>query len=327
MFDSSMDPIYKRENIKYFRRFLHLNQRDFIEKFLIDDNGNPIMSVASYSSLENRGGKKINEVIWSIVKQIEVDSIIFSLPTQEFAKRIEKVDLIQDKTKRKKGVSTHLDKLSSYIADQIFTGSLKHGDKLESDRVLAKKLYLSRPALREALKVLEVLGMLDIRPGQGTYLKIEADNFFLVPLTWSLFLNSDQIFNILAIRNLLEIKAAELAASSKDNESLMLLHKISNKIHSAYTRKSYEDFIEADLEFHSCIAKCSGNEIIHTMINTIRNLLKKISASGMVDDEQLDQIYEEHQKITGHILAKNPEEAKKAMTEHLENSFKRYDYR
>ena len=91
--------------------------------------------------------------------------------------------------------------------------------------------------------------------------------------------------------------------------------------------QNYKDFLEADLEFHVCIAECSENQVIYSMIQTIRNLMKHVSGTGMVDSEQLKEIYEEHQKIYGLILAQDGEGAAEAMREHLQKSLKRYNYR
>ncbi|MFR4625502.1 MAG: FadR/GntR family transcriptional regulator [Dorea formicigenerans] len=70
-----------------------------------------------------------------------------------------------------------------YFAEQMFDKSLKKGDKIESDRVLATKLGVGRSAVREALKVLDVLGMIDILLGQGTYISGNEANFFVIPLS------------------------------------------------------------------------------------------------------------------------------------------------
>lgn len=212
-----------------------------------------------------------------------------------------------------------------YFAEQIFDKKLKKGDKIESDRELAAKLNLGRSAVREALKVLEVLGMIDIRPGQGMYISNNENNFFVIPLSWTMFLNGNQIDSIIEVRNVLEIKAAELAAKQYDQEKLNCLHDISHRMHTAYMNEDYEEFLKGDLEFHGCIAKCSGNPVIFSMLQTIRNLMKYVSGTGMVEEKQLHDIYEEHQRVYGFIIAHDSELAANAMKEHLECSIERYD--
>jgi DNA-binding FadR family transcriptional regulator len=334
MGDEKLSPVYKKDNIRLLRRYLRLTQKEFIHQFLMDEDGKASMSIATLSNLEAKGGGRINEVILAVSENLAVDSMIFSMRPEEFA---EKIDMLLPnsidsehirKTSMKKGnINQLLYRLTMYFAEQIFDGKLKKGDKIESDRVLASKLNVGRSAIREALKVLDVLGMIDIRPGQGTYISSNEANFFVIPLSWSLFLNGNQTESIITIRNLLEVKAAELAAECKKEELISKLHDISHKLHTSYLNQNYKEFLEDDLEFHICVAECSDNQVIFTLIQTIRNLMKHISGSGMVDEDQLREIYDEHQKVYGLIIAQDAEGAADAMREHLDKSLQRYNYR
>ena len=112
-----------------------------------------------------------------------------------------------------------VNRLTMYFADEILEGRLKRGDQIESDRELAKKLNVGRSAVREALKVLDVLGMIDIRLGQGTYITSRETNFFSVPLSWSLFLDGTQVrasFRFVERWN----SAVQLASQCEDKNKL-----------------------------------------------------------------------------------------------------------
>ena len=330
---TELNPVHKKDNLRLLRRALRLTQKEFIDRFLSSPDGKPLMSIATLSNLESKDGPRLNEVILAVSESLGIDSMLFSMPSEEFAEKIY-ILLPEDagkamlgNTAKKGNISQLLNRLTMYFAEQIFEKRLKKGDKIESDRVLAAKLGVGRSAVREALKVLDVLGMIDIRPGQGTYISNNETNFFIIPLSWSLFLNGSQIDSIVEVRNLLEVKAAHLAAESKDEECLGKLYDISHRIHVAYTNRDFKEFLDADLEFHICIAELSGNSVIYSMIQTISNLMRHVSGSGMVDDKQLHEIYEEHQKIYGLILAGDSEGAMAAMQEHLDKSTSRYNYR
>jgi GntR family transcriptional repressor for pyruvate dehydrogenase complex len=328
------NPANKKENLRLLRTALRLTQKEFIERFLSSADKKPSMSIATYSNLESKDGVRMNEVIFAVSESLGIDSMLFSISPEEFAEKLP-VLLSEDPTadsagrgNTKKGSINHLvNRLTMYFAEQIFEKRLKKGDKIESDRSLASKLGVGRSAIREALKVLEVLGMIDIRPGQGTYISNHEASFFIVPLSWSLFLNGSQIDSIVEVRNLLEVKAAYLAAGCMDEENRGKLYEISHRLHKAYVERDFKEFLNQDLEFHICIAECSGNPVIYSMIQTISNLMRHVSGSGMVDEGQLRDIYEEHQKIYGLILAKDAKGASEAMKEHLEKSTGRYNYR
>lgn len=331
--EQEKNPVYKKENMRLLRRHLGLTQKEFIDLFLLDENGKPSMSVATYSNLESKGGERVKEVIHAASEKMGVDSVIFSMAPEEFAVKadvllpasIDQDDLHQNGVK-KGNIDQLLNRLTMYFAEQIFEGKLKKGDKIESDRVLAAKLDVGRSAIREALKVLDVMGMIDICPGQGSYISSKEENFFIIPLSWSLFLNGGQVEEILVVRNLLEVKAAELAADCKNEESLARLYDTFHRLHSTYVQKDYKEFLEEDLKFHLCIAECSGNSVIYSMIQTIRNLMKHVSGTGMVDETQLSEIYEEHQKVYGLIIARDGKGAAAAMREHLERAALRYNF-
>lgn len=330
---TELSPVHKKDNLRLLRRALRLTQKEFIERFLSLPDGTPSMSIATLSNLEAKDGPRLNEVILTVSESLGIDSMLFSMPSEKFAEEI--YMQIPDGAGReivggsaKKGnINQLLKRLTMYFAEQLFEKRLKKGDKIESDRVLAARLGVGRSAIREALKVLDVLGMIDIRPGQGTYVSNNEANFFIIPLSWSLFLNGSQIDSIVEVRNLLEVKAAALAAECRDEESLNKLYDISHRIHNAYIEKDFKEFLNADLEFHICIAECSCNQVIYSMIQTISNLMRHVSGSGMVDEKQLQEIYDEHQKIYGLILASDAKGASEAMQEHLDKSVGRYNYR
>ena len=329
---NDLNPTFKNENLRTLRRMLRLTQKEFIERYFSDENGLPMISIATLSNMEAKGGPRLNEVLFSVSDRLGMDSMIFSTPPEQFADQI-RIFLPADskeplKSVQKRGnINALLNRLTMYFAEQLFDKRLKKGDKIESDRELAAKFDVGRSAIREALKVLDVLGMIDIRPGQGTYISDKEADFFIIPLSWSLFLNGYQVENILEVRDMMEVKAAYHAAQRQDTEGLTKLHEISHRIHTSYMEKDFKTFLDSDLDFHLCIAECSKNQVIYSMIQTISNLMRMVSGSGMVDEAQLDAIYSEHQKIYGLVIAGDAEGAADAMKEHLVMSKSRYNYR
>ncbi|MDD2980273.1 MAG: FadR/GntR family transcriptional regulator [Hespellia sp.] len=334
MNDEVMNPLYKKENVQILRRYLRLTQKEFIRQFLSAEDGKALMSVSTLSNLEAKGGSRINEIIFAVSERLSVDPMIFSMAPEEFAENVGvlfpstlETETMRSSNGKKGNINQLIYQLTTYFAEQIFAKKLKKGDKIESDRVLATKMGVGRSVIREALKVLDVLGLIDIRPGQGSFISNDESDFFIIPLSWSLFLNGNQTDNIIEVRNQLEIKAAELAAESTDEESRNRLYDVSHKMRNAYQQENFKEFLDDDLEFHTSIAECSQNPVIYSLIQTISNLMRYVSGTGMVNADQLKDIYEEHQKVYGFILAHDKAAAAKAMEEHLEKSKERYRYR
>lgn len=339
MVEGKYNSVYKKDNIRQVRRTLKMTQKEFLEYFLMKENGKTAMSVATLSNLESKGGDRLNEVISAVSGRLQLDSMMFSLEPQEFLQNLETClnshqadeDLFY-KSEKKGNISQLVNRLTMYFADEILEGRLKRGDQIESDRELAKKLNVGRSAVREALKVLDVLGMIDIRLGQGTYITSRETNFFSVPLSWSLFLDGTQVKSILQVRGALELRAVQLAAQCEDKNKLDKLTDIYYRMQKTFQESkdtdnlqhALQETLNADIEFHTCIAECSGNPIILSMLTTIRNFLKRVSGTGIVDAEQLQAVVEEHQKLYGAIISGNVDAATETMTKHLAASMARY---
>ena len=339
MVEGKYNSVYKKDNIRQVRRTLKMTQKEFLEYFLMKENGKTAMSVATLSNLESKGGDRLNEVISAVSGRLQLDSMMFSLEPQEFLQNLETClnshqadeDLFY-KSEKKGNISQLVNRLTMYFADEILEGRLKRGDQIESDRELAKKLNVGRSAVREALKVLDVLGMIDIRLGQGTYITSRETNFFSVPLSWFLFLDGAQVKSILQVRGALELRAVQLAAQCEDKNKLDKLTDIYYRMQKTFQeskdtenlQNALQETLNADIEFHTCIAECSGNPIILSMLTTIRNFLKRVSGTGMVDAEQLQAVVEEHQKLYGAIISGNVDAATQTMMKHLAASMARY---
>ena len=339
MVEGKYNSVYKKDNIRQVRRTLKMTQKEFLEYFLMKENGKTAMSVATLSNLESKGGDRLNEVISAVSGRLQLDSMMFSLEPQEFLQNLETClnshqadeDLFY-KSEKKGNISQLVNRLTMYFADEILEGRLKRGDQIESDRELAKKLNVGRSAVREALKVLDVLGMIDIRLGQGTYITSRETNFFSVPLSWSLFLDGTQVKSILQVRGALELRAVQLASQCEDKNKLDKLTDIYYRMQKTFQESkdtdnlqhALQETLNADIEFHTCIAECSGNPIILSMLTTILNFLKRVSGTGMVDSEQLQAVVEEHQKLYGAIISGNVDAATQTMMKHLAASMARY---
>ena len=339
MVEGKYNSVYKKDNIRQIRRALKMTQKEFLEYFLMKDDGKPVMSVATLSNLESKGGERLNEVITAVCTRLQLDSMMFSLEPQEFLQNLESFlsnyqsdDNLFDKSEKKGNISQLVNRLTMYFADEMLEGRLKRGDQIESDRELAKKLNVGRSAIREALKVLDVLGMIDIRLGQGTYISSRESNFFSIPLSWSLFLDGAQMKSILQVRGALEIRAAQLATHCKDEQKLARLTDIYYRMQKTFQeskengniQSALQDTLDSDIEFHTCIADCSGNPIILSMLTTIRNLLKRVSGTGIIDVNQMQAVVEEHQKLYGAIISGNEADVTAAMMKHLSSSMDRY---
>ena len=329
-----LSAVNKKDNIRQLRRYLGLTQAEFISQYLSDADGNPSMSVATLSNLEARGGKRLNEVIGSLSSAFSIDDTMFSLGQESFQEQLtvllpqsggsKKVEVASQK---KDSVNTLLYRLTLYLADQLLEKKIRRGDKIESERELARIMGVGRFSIREALNVLHVFGMVDIVPGQGTYISSNEKNPFIIPLAWSMFLNGTQVDNVIEVRNVMEIRAAEDAARFMTDAEREALREIQARMERSSMNENFHDALELDVEFHHLIAEGCRNMVIASLLGTIENFMRRISSSGMIETEQLKDILAEHNAICAAIVNRDPIAARDAMTLHMNKAAERYCYR
>lgn len=204
------------------------------------------------------------------------------------------------------------------IQDMIISGQLKFGDKLPPERELTQMFGVGRPALREALKALEVIGLIQRKHGQGNFISNNIENSFYKPLCLSFKLNNGSIEEILALRELIETFTVKEAAEKSSKEELKILYTL------------YENMIEEkednkkathDKQLHYEIAKISDNKLIFYVLESISYLMDtfidKTVYISLYKEKSINEIYDEHLKIIKAIEKHDIVAAEKAIKNHL----------
>lgn len=216
--------------------------------------------------------------------------------------------------KSKRTTEIILDQIKSFM----IRGHLKPGDKLPTEMELAEKFEVSRTSVREALSALSLTGILEIRQGEGIFVKRSPSNAVIEPLSFILLLEKDQLQNILEVRKALEIEAADLAAQRRDKDDL-------NSIRAAVEAME-KDLPEAvnseniDLSFHLALAKASKNPLLDRLMNTVQEIISQtlhVTRALWLNSGSTQRLYEEHKEIYLAIAAKDQVTARQLMYEHL----------
>ena len=336
--ENILDPSCIHENLLLLRRRLMLSQGEFIAKYLSSESGKPLLSISKLSNIETKGGKDALQYSRIIADKLSVDANIFQLSPDAFAKNIElfietqlnsgnsstNITDLAHMVQKTSYVETLVHVMCDYLTDSLIAGNLKPGDKLPSDRNLAVMFGVGRTAIREALKVLSVLGLVRILPGQGTFVSSSSSSFLTAPLSWTFLLGEHNLEHILTVREMLEDASSRLSATYATEADIENLTKIFNAAKDAFSASNFQQFLEYDIDFHLAIAKCSHNPIIYNLLLTSRKLITHISKSGMVTIEDLIAIDREHTAIYESIVAHDSVNSNAIMRRHLESSARRY---
>lgn len=212
-------------------------------------------------------------------------------------------------------------KKSDGVYNQLFalisSGKLTPGDKIPSERELAAELRISRQSIREALNRAEVMGLIKVRQGEGSFILSSVKGALMPPLTLIIEQEAARIFEFLEIRKLVEGWCAEKAALEATGEELQGMQEILEKMKQVAAKdKQWE---KLDLELHLSFAKATHNVIaVHIMEALKVNFgpFFKFTKS-MPSSEKIDVLWQHHYEIFKAIERRDPETAKRKVIEHL----------
>ena len=205
-------------------------------------------------------------------------------------------------TRRKPTADTRITaKILEKIKRLISTGAVVPGGKFPTERVLAKEFGVNRASLRQALKVLEIMGVLTQRVGDGTYLSASAESTLEQPLDFLILLDDLSHHELLETRMIVEPELAARAAQRATAEDLIGLRKAIVAMERCETNR---ERLDADLAFHECIFRASGNRICHLLFRVIhRNVLT--SMAQLSARVPLDRPLASHKRIYEAIQERN----------------------
>ena len=202
------------------------------------------------------------------------------------------------------------------IRERIVSGSWGPGDRLPKESELAAELGLSRNSLREAVRALSQLRVLEVRQGDGTYVSsLEPDLLLESTGFISHLLLGDTALDLYEVRRILEAAAAALAAARIDSEEKADLGRSLERMRDAHT---VEELVEADVAFHAIIAKAAGNAVLTSLLASLSTRTMRVRLwHGRAADDALDETREEHRRIYEAIVEGDPELARATATAHI----------
>ena len=205
------------------------------------------------------------------------------------------------------------ERLVSLIAEQ----RLRPGDKLPSERDLAAMMQVSRPSLREALRALAMMKIVDIRHGSGTFVASLKPERLVEHFDFIFSLDDSTFAQAFAARGILEPSLAAAAALNATDEELAVISACLER-----AAKSVNDaklFLEADLELHELITAAVHNEIISRFMGTLGRLgLASRMRTGALQVTR-EKSLKDHQAIVAALLKRDPVAAASIMQKHIEN--------
>lgn len=202
------------------------------------------------------------------------------------------------------------------IRSLIESGRLKRGDQLPTERELGETFRVSRATVREAIRTLESMKLVQSRQGDGTYVLDSSEETLVQPLAAALFHEKDSISDIFFVRRVIEPYVAQLAAENATLEEIKELTSIIISQEEAIA--DGKSTIKHDSAFHALLARMSRNPVLERLLQALVDLLEQIRDEYLQNEERAKKSFLGHHKVFIAIKNGDCAAARRSMRRHLE---------
>lgn len=213
-------------------------------------------------------------------------------------------------------------KVARRVVSLITEGKLKPGDPLPPERQLAEQLKVGRPAVREAVRALQMLNIVEVRQGKGTFVSSLEPSNLVEPFTLMFSVVEHSMVELFEARKILESGLAALAAERITAEQLVDLHRCIEEAHGA--KDDPARFLELDVELHSRIVEAAGNQVLQNIMLSLADVLRTSRELTVTLPIIREHALAEHEQIVEALEARDAVRASAIMSDHLDFVLRTY---
>jgi GntR family transcriptional repressor for pyruvate dehydrogenase complex len=224
--------------------------------------------------------------------------------------------------------------VAQQLQNLITSGELAVGERIPGERALAERFHVSRVVIREAMRHLEAIGVIEVRQGSGTYVRNASPHSVSKSVTLMLELQRASYVDLMAVRRALELTSARLAAERIDDGEIKQLRQCLERMTKTAAKglgvpSNYVAYGKQDSELHELIARASRNQPLVTLLAAMMPMLMSarleiIKPFGdlkrFLARRSIHRMHDEHVDLVNAIISRDPGEAEKAMDRHLTRS-------
>ena len=207
------------------------------------------------------------------------------------------------------------EQVAEQIRKLISDGKLQPGDLLPPERELAAKLGVGRSSIRDAVRTLEVMGILEPRQGHGTVVRDLSTDALVVPLASVLTRKREMVQELLDVRRMIEPGLAARAARNATREETAHMKEILAR-HEAKLRRG-EQAVDEDDEFHYAIALAARNSVVLRVLDVLMDLLRESRSRSLQVPGRPRRSFDGHRRILRAIERRDADAAEAAVKKHL----------
>jgi GntR family transcriptional repressor for pyruvate dehydrogenase complex len=201
-----------------------------------------------------------------------------------------------------------------HIVQQTVANRMEPGDRFPPERQLVEQLGVGRTVLRDAMKCLNVLGFVEVRQGDGTYLAEAGATLLSRTVSWGLLLGGRQAWELVEARHFVEVALARLAAQRRTEDDIAAIDRCLDRM---ATPDSADEFAKAEGEFHAAIAAASHNAPLQSVFHAVMNLLDGRIQHVIRRAEDVHIVVDQYRAIADAIEAGDERMASAKMAGHI----------
>lgn len=214
------------------------------------------------------------------------------------------------------------DQVMEKIRSMIVAGELKQGDKLPSERELSVMFQISRLPLREALKSLQTLNVVETRIGGGYFIKGLGASNLISFIERTTERHHETLESWKEARITIEVAAVDLACVRRTDEDIDLMRDANDRMMQALEKNEEEEVLFDSMEFHNAVMEASKNHFYKTIMDCFKEVQYQGRRKSWEITERYHQAFREHNDIMEAIVERNAAKAKRLMKLHLETSYR-----
>ncbi len=215
---------------------------------------------------------------------------------------------------------TVVDQITGTIRNALLRGELIPGQKLPSEPELARQLGVGRSAVREALKILQAIGVVESRRGSGTYIVEEPSERLLNPLSFAIILGTNVSSELIELRVMIEIGYCELAASQATPEDWERIEHAADAIEAALPQADHHELARLDLDFHYAILDATHNPLVKKIGRTVEELFFNSISENFREEKNVRQAIAAHRDIVRALRSQDLQQIREAIVDSLNNT-------
>ncbi|MEM6527320.1 MAG: FadR/GntR family transcriptional regulator [Chloroflexota bacterium] len=213
-----------------------------------------------------------------------------------------------------------VDQITQTIRDALIRGELSPGQKLPSEPELARQLGVGRSAVREALKVLQAIGVVESRRGSGTYVVEEPSDRMLNPLSFAILLGTNVSSELIELRVMIEIGYCELAASQATAADMQKIEQAARALETAVSHADHEHLAQLDLNFHYAILEATHNPLVQKIGRAVEELFFSSISNNFKEVQNVEQAVAAHRDIITALHSHDLHQIRTAIVDSLKNT-------